>query len=77
MTALHRRLLRLESQGGRHAFRSLSDDELDRRLRAELGDWLRAEPEACSPAVRAEIAAALAASGAASATPNTKEGEAA
>ena len=64
MTALHRHLLRLETANGRHAFTYLTDDELDRRLRAELGEWLRTDPEACSPAVRAEIAAFLADTGA-------------
>ena len=57
MTALHRRLLRLESRGGRHAFRSLSDDDLDCRIRAELGDWLRTDPAPLPADLRAELAA--------------------
>ena len=56
---LHRRLLRLETVGGRHVFAHLSDNELDTRLRAELAEWLRTEPDACPPAVRAEVAAFL------------------
>ena len=57
MTALHRRLLRLETADGRHRFRPLGDDELDRRLRAELAEWLRTEPAACPEPVRAEVLA--------------------
>ncbi len=60
VNALHRRLLRLESVNGRHVFTHLSDTELDTRLRAELAEWLRAEPDACPPEVRAEVAAFVA-----------------
>ena len=67
MTALHRRLLRLESRGGRHAFRTLGDGELDWRLRAELAEWLRTEPAACPAEVRAEVLAFVAAADAADA----------
>ena len=59
MSALHRRLLRLETVNDRHTFAHLSDDELGTRLRAELAEWLRTEPDACPPAVRAEVAAFL------------------
>ena len=59
MSALHRRLLSLETVNGRHAFTHLPDNELDTRLRAELTEWLRDDPDACPPAVRAEVAAFL------------------
>ena len=59
MSALHRRLLRLETVNGRHAFTHLSDNELDTRLRAELTEWLRDEPNVCPEPVRAEVAAFL------------------
>ena len=57
MSALQRCLLRLETDNGRHAFAHLADGELDRRLRAELGEWQRAEPVACPAEVRAEVLA--------------------
>ena len=57
MTALHRRLLRLETANGRHAFTYLTDDELDRRLRAELGEWLRTDPAPLPAGLRPELAA--------------------
>ena len=59
MNLLRRRLLRLETVNGRHVFAHLSDNELDTRLRAELAEWLRDDPDACPPAVRAEVAAFL------------------
>ena len=61
MSALHRRLLRLESRGGRHGFAHLTDGELDRRLRAELADWLRTDPAPLPAGLRAEIEAFVAA----------------
>ncbi len=57
MTALHRRLLRLETDNGRHAFAHLADGELDQRLRAELGEWLRTDPAPLPADLRAELAA--------------------
>ncbi len=57
MTALHRRLLRLETANGRHAFAHLGDGELDRRLRAELGEWLRTDPAPLPADLRSELAA--------------------
>ncbi len=61
MKPLHRRLLRLEAVNGRHLFAHLSDDELDRQLRAELAAWLRDDPQACPADVRAEVLAFVAA----------------
>jgi hypothetical protein len=61
MNVLHRRLLRLESRGGRYGFAHLTDDELGRRLRAELADWLRSDPAPLPGDLRAELAAFLAA----------------
>lgn len=61
MTAMHRRLLRLETGAGRHGLAHLSDSELDRQLRAELAEWLRSDPVSLPPDLRAEIAAFLAA----------------
>ena len=60
MTALHRRLLRLETANGRHAFAHLADGELDARLRAELAAWLRRDPGADPVDARVEVAAFLA-----------------
>ena len=61
MSALHRRLLRLESRGGRHGFAHLTDTELDRRLRAELGKWFRTDPAPLPADLRAELAVLAAA----------------
>ena len=58
---LRRRLLRLETVNGRRVFRHLSDAELDNRLRAELGAWLRGDPGACPADLRDELAPLLAA----------------
>ena len=55
-----RRLLRLETVNGRAVFTHLSDSELDDRLRAELAAWLRDDPDACPPTVRAEVLTAIA-----------------
>ena len=57
MTALHRRLLRLETANGRHVFAHLADGELDRRLRAELAEWLRTGPAPLPAHLRSELAA--------------------
>ncbi len=57
MSALHRRLLRLEAADGRRVFTHLSASELDARLRAELAAWLRDDPQACPADVRAEVLA--------------------
>ena len=67
MSALHRRLLRLETVNGQHAFTHLPNNELDTRLRAELTEWLRDEPDVCPEPVRAEVAAFLHAADAGSA----------
>lgn len=61
MSALHHRLLRLESCFGRHGLAHLTDAELDRRLRAELGEWLRTDPARLPADLRAELADPLAA----------------
>jgi hypothetical protein len=61
MSALHRRLLRLESRGGRHAFAHLTDAELDRRLREELAAWLATDPAPLPVELRAGIATFIAA----------------
>lgn len=55
MNALRRRLLRLETANGRPVFKHLTDDELDARIRAELAEWLRTEPDACPADVRGEL----------------------
>lgn len=54
-----RQLLRLEEADGRLRFAEL-DGESCGRLRAELAEWLRAEPHACPPGVRAELLAMVA-----------------
>ena len=56
MTALRRRLLRLEAANGRCVFAHLSDHELDARLRAGLDAWLREEPGPCPAGLRDELA---------------------
>ncbi len=60
MNGLHRRLQRLEYANGRCVLTHWTDDELDRRLRAELAAWLADEPDACPEPVRAEVLALLA-----------------
>lgn len=61
MSALHRRLLRLESRGGPHGFAHLTDAELNQRLRAELGEWLHTGSASLPIDLRAELAALVAA----------------
>ena len=61
MSALRRRLLRLEAVGGRRVFVQLSDAELDGRLRAELRLWLAEDTSACPADLRRDVATFLAA----------------
>ncbi len=56
MTALERRLLRLEAVQGGRSLRHLFDAELDTRLRTELAAWLREEPGACPATLQDELA---------------------
>ena len=60
MNLLRRRLLRLEAVNGRHTFAHLTDCEHSSRLRAELAQWLRDDPDACPEDVRAELHAVIA-----------------
>jgi hypothetical protein len=59
VSALRRRLLRLEAVGGRRVFAHLSDAELDVRLRAELRLWLAEDPSARPADLRRDVATFL------------------
>ena len=60
MSTLPRRLSRLETRAGQHGFAHLTNSELDRQLRAELGEGLHSDPVPLPAELYAELTAFLA-----------------